>query len=115
MDQAKCTHCQRRESCTLREHALLTLPWVAEALSCNGTDWDRSHAVRRALRGSGSSPGYVEDWLFAGAMTLQDISDLVESIVQGCEVDLATLCIACRHYLGPSLTPMESWKKAASF
>jgi len=88
---------------------------VEEALQCDGTDWDRSHAVRRALRGCGSSPGFVEDWLFDGAMTPHDVTMLVESIVSGCRVELAHLCCACRHYLGPDLTLDDGWKEAANF
>ena len=111
----KCRHCQRRDDCTLREHAQDTLPWVVDALSCGATDWERTHAVRSALRGSGSSPGFVEDWVFAGAMTSDDVSVLVETIVLDGEADLATLCTSCRHYLGPALSPKMVWKKAASF
>lgn len=107
MDNAKCTHCHRRMDCTLRDLAVLTLPWVAAALDTAGSDWERSHAIMRALRGSDCSPGYTEDWKFAGAMTQRDVSDLVEAIIHREEVSLTLLCGACRHYLGPEIVGAE--------
>lgn len=115
MDQAKCTYCRRCDDCALKELAVLTMPWVEEALQCEGTEWDRAQAVRRALRGSESSPGFVEDWLFDGAMTPHDVTAMVELIVRGGVIELAHLCNACRHYSGPDLTPVEDWKEAANF
>lgn len=115
MDQAKCTYCRRRDDCALKELAMLTMPWVEEALRCEGTEWDRAHAVRRALRGCGCSPGFVEDWLFDGAMTPNDVTVMVELIVRGGAVELAQLCGACRHYSGPELKFVEDWKEAANF
>ena len=105
MDHIKCSFCHRRNDCALRDLAVLTLPWVAEAIQQEEDDWSQIHAVQRALRGSGYSPGFVEDWKFAGAMTQQDVNSLVETIVNLGEVNLGLLCRACRHYLGPELHP----------
>ncbi len=114
MDLTKCTYCQRRADCALRDLAALTLPWVIEALQDECTDWDRAHAVRRALRGSGCSPGYVEDWKFVGAMTEADVTRLVEVVVRRGEVSFALLCSACRHYLGPELMSPDDYNDEAT-
>jgi hypothetical protein len=102
MEQAKCESCHRRDDCALRDLLVLTLPFVVEAYSgSDDGEWERVHAVRRALRGTGSCPGYVEDWILAGAMEARDVDGIVREIARLDGVDLAALCRPCRHYVGP--------------
>jgi hypothetical protein len=91
----------RREVCSLRSLPEKTLPWVVEAHRSPGSEWDRTHRIGRALRGCGSSPGYVEDWRIAGALSAEDVSELLRSIVENQDVSLAHLCSFCRQYQGP--------------
>lgn len=108
MTQLKCTRCHRDRECALRAMAELTLPWVQRALSSGGDDWDLRHSVRRALRGFGGSPGFVEDWLYEGAITSTAINEMLETILSSNEVSLALLTRDCRHYLGPQLSDDDS-------
>ena len=82
--------------------AELTLPWVVEARGGGGTDWDRTQRIRRVLRGCGESPGFVEDWLLAGALDRSDVDALVDAIATKPLVTLAHLCRPCRQYRGPA-------------
>jgi len=97
----KCARCHRRNDCALHDLAVSTLPWVEEAHASEGSDWDRKNAVRRALRGGGESPGFIEDWLFEGAITRDDASAMAEKILRSNAVSLAHLTARCRHYVGP--------------
>ena len=115
MANDKCSRCHRRGTCSLRNLADLTLPWVEDALQSQGSDWDRAHAVHRALRGVGGSPGFVEDWLFEGALTKADVTELIDLIIEHNEVDLAILVRSCRHYVGPSIPEPERLAYAANF
>lgn len=101
MTVLKCERCYRREVCSLRAMAELTLPWVAEALRGAGEDWEREQRVTRALRGCGESPGFVEDWRLSGALFHEDIAVIARLIAKSHEVTLAELCAHCRHYQGP--------------
>ena len=103
MQQPKCQTCHRRADCTLRGLVDLTLPFAADACQRADGDWEREHAVGRALRGCGDSPGFVEDWILAGAMEQRDADALLRRIVASCRVDAADLTRACRHYVGPDL------------
>ena len=75
----------------------LTLPWVANALKEEGT----KNAIHRALRGCGSSPGYTEDWIRDGAMTREDVEELVEIIYRKGNVNMSILCSFCHQFIGP--------------
>lgn len=89
------------------------MPWVVAALRFDGTDWERAHRVGRALRGSGGSPGYVEDWELAGAVDEDDVRRLVDRIVRAPRVTLALLSEPCRHYQGPRVElPVRSPRAA---
>jgi hypothetical protein len=101
MPMAKCERCMRREVCSLRSLPEMTLPWVVEAHGSTGSDWDRAQRIGRALRGCGSSPGYVEDWRIAGALSTDDVSELLRNLVVNRDVSLADLCNSCRQYQGP--------------
>jgi len=90
-----------------------TLPWVQRAHSAGGSDWERAHRIRRALRGSSKSPGYIEDWQLAGALGVEDIRVLIEMIIQASDVSLALLCHPCRNYSGPTHLPALSTGWAA--
>mgnify|MGYP001814816149 CR=1 FL=1 len=103
MEARKCGRCFRSDYCSLKALAEQTLPWVVKALRFDGTDWDKAHRVRRALRGCGGCPGYVEDWELAGAIDRRDLPSLVESIIHSPRVTLELLCGPCRHYQGPQL------------
>jgi hypothetical protein len=83
--------------------AELTLPWVAEASRASGTEWDRTHRIKRVLRGCGHSPGFVEDWKLAGALSSEDITEMVELVTNKQVVNLAHLCGFCRQYQGPAI------------
>jgi hypothetical protein len=87
---------------------------VVQANEEGTNDWERTHAVRRALRGNGACPGYVEDWLVAGAMAERDVELLVESIVARAQVDMGVLCSSCRHYVGPVSDARVATLSAAS-
>lgn len=113
MKQSKCERCHRRDDCALRDLVVLTLPFAVEAHAGAEGEWERVHAVRRALRGSGASPGYAEDWILAGAMESEDLDRLLESIARTGRVDLAALCEPCRHYVGPALAE-DGGREAAS-
>jgi len=115
MAHDKCSHCHRRGTCSLRNLAVLTMPWVEDALKAQASDWDRAHSVHRALRGVGGSPGFVEDWLFEGAMTQSDVTRLIDLIVEHNEVDFADLVRSCRHYVGPSIPEPNRLPKASNF
>ncbi len=65
------------------------------------SDGEREVHVRRALRGVGSCPGFVEDWELAGAIAREDVPGLIERVLATAEVSLAVLCDPCRHYVGP--------------
>lgn len=102
MTVLKCERCYRREVCSLRAMAELTLPWVEDALRGDGTDWEREQRVGRALRGCGDSPGFVEDWRLSGALFHEDIAVICREITRlKEEISLAKLCAFCRHYQGP--------------
>jgi len=100
MAGGKCGRCLRSGECSLRALAEQTLPWVVAALRFDGTDWDKAHRVRRALRGCGGSPGYIEDWELAGAVAQNEIRRLVETIIKSPRVTLDLLCEPCLHYQG---------------
>jgi len=101
MFEQKCVQCIRREGCNLLDLAAGALASVALAQESPGTQWDRTHVVRRALRGNAESPGFVEDWVVDGAMSDDDVGALVDDIVRDVAVDLPLLARACRRYLGP--------------
>jgi len=103
MQQSKCEMCHRRHDCSLRGLAELTRPWVAAAIRSSGGAWAQEQSVGRALRGSGESPGYVEDWILAGAMEQRDADLLVRTILSRGRVEVSDLTQACRHYVGPEL------------
>lgn len=113
MDDAKCNRCMRREVCSLRPLPEMTLPWVVEAHKSSGSEWDRTQRIGRALRGCGSSPGYVEDWRIAGALSPEDVSELLRIIVRNQDVSLAHLCKFCRQYQGPDLEESRWSERAA--
>jgi hypothetical protein len=103
MNHARCDLCIRAHGCALRHMAALSLPHVAAAAVAPGSDSQREHLVRRALRGSGASPGFVEDWIFAGALVDADATRMTDAIVAQGRVDLALLSRDCRHYVGPAI------------
>jgi hypothetical protein len=113
MVEAKCERCMRREVCSLRPLPQLTLPWVVEAHKSPGSEWDRTQRIGRALRGCGSSPGYVEDWRIAGALSHEDVTELLRTILRNRDVNLAHLCAFCRQYQGPDLAESR-WRERAA-
>ena len=115
MTQAKCALCNRQNTCTLQQLAMRSLPFIRAARNTEGTDWDRAHAIRRAMRGHGGSPGFMEDWLFEGAITERDASGLIDSVLQTGNVDLAIISRDCRHYQGPEIDTFEPFAEASSF
>lgn len=106
MKHAKCESCHRREVCALHQMAALTLPWVEAASSRARTrgqsDDERACAIGRALRGGQVSPGFVEDWRFAGALTSDGLSAMIDQLLMADPIELAHLVEPCRHYVGPA-------------
>ena len=87
--------------------------WVIEAVRQGGSDWDRSHRMRRVLRGCGPSPGFIEDWQLAGALCSEDVAALVELVTKRRTVNLAHLCRFCRQYQGPEESSRFGDERAA--
>ena len=104
MTVSKCEQCLRHDVCSLRPLAELTVPWVVEEQTKSASSWEKRQNIKRVLRGSGYSPGFIEDWELAGAMSADDTKDLVELVVKSRKVSLAQLTLFCRQYLGPDLS-----------
>ena len=103
MTVSKCEQCFRHDVCSLRPLAELTVPWVIEEQNKPASSWEKQHNIKRVLRGSGYSPGFIEDWELAGAMSSEETKELVELVVKSKRVTLALLTLFCRQYQGPEL------------
>ena len=98
----KCNKCHRNEYCLLKQHAIDSQPHIVKALKIEGSQWDRVHALKRACRGSGSSPGFLEDWIYESAITKIEAKKAIEIIVEKNSVDMNLFFDKCRHYKGPA-------------
>lgn len=97
--EERCSRCQRKNMCALRDLVEKTLPHIEEVLIQKELDlFNRAILVGRALRGTLTSPGFTEDWVSVGAMSRKEAENLPMAIAKENKVNLAILCRACRHF-----------------
>lgn len=95
----KCNKCHRSEHCKLRVHAMESQPWIKKALD-KEDEWDKVHAVKRAMRGVGGGPGFIDDWIYEQVILRYEVEDIIKEIIKTGKVDMNLFFEKCRYYKG---------------
>jgi hypothetical protein len=97
----KCNRCHRCDSCKLRVLVMESYPFLQKA-ALEKNEWFRLHALKRAMRGVGGGPGFSDDWIFEGAISRHEVSEIINKISETGEININLFFEKCRHYTGPN-------------